>query len=75
MSLPSVSTLRRSETQNSGTPIARTRGDCDHTWRERRWSGCAAFGVFKRLWQRCALENKVHLWSILRCVIRRFLCS
>ena len=35
ISLPSVSPLGRSKTQNSGTPTARTRGGCNHAWRER----------------------------------------
>ena len=26
--------------------------------------GYASFGIFKKLWQTCALENKVQLWPI-----------
>jgi len=55
-------------------PTARISGDYNQTWPRSGTSGCAGFGIFKRLWQTRGLENKVQLWPLLSCVIRRFLC-
>jgi len=49
-------------------------GDCNQTLPGSGTSGCAGFGIFKRLWRTRGLENKVQLRPILSCVIRRFLC-
>jgi len=48
--------------------------DCNQTWPGSGTNGCAWFGIFKRLWQTRALENKVQLWPMLSCVIRRLWC-
>jgi len=60
--------------QKPQVPTARISGDWNHTWWERKTSGYTAFGIFKRLWQTRALENKVQLWPILSCVVTSFLC-
>jgi len=55
-------------------PTARISGDCDQTW-PREWNKRVRWIlIFKRLWQTRGLENKVQLWPILSCAIRRFLC-
>ena len=58
-------------------PLVRTAcisGDCNQIWPGSGTRGCAGFGIFKRLWQTRGLENKVQLWPMLSCVIRRLLC-
>ena len=55
-------------------PTACISGDCNQTWPGSGTRGCAGFGIFKSLWQTRGLGNKVQLWIILSCVIRRFLC-
>jgi len=52
----------------------RISGDCTQTWRESGTSGTAGFGIFKWLWQTRGLENKMQLWPVLSCVIRRCSC-
>jgi len=54
-------------------PTARISSDCIQTGLGSGTSGRAGFGIFKMLWQTCGSENKVQLWPILPCVIRRFL--
>jgi len=56
-------------------PTARIIGECNQTSPPGSGkSGCAGFGIFKRLWLTRGLESKVQLWPILSCIIRRFLC-
>jgi len=54
--------------------ITRISGDCTQTWQGRGTRGRAGFGIFKWLWQTRGLENKMQLWPILSCVIRRCSC-
>ena len=51
-----------------------TSGQCDQTRRKWGTSGYATFGIIKRLWQTRAFENKVQLWPVSCCVIKRILC-
>jgi len=55
-------------------PTACISGDCNQTWPGSGTSGRAEFGIFKRLWQTRGFENKVQLWPMLSCVIRRLSC-
>ena len=69
-----LKTLRGYAAETPKVPTARISVDCDRTWSGSETRECAGFGIFTMLWQTRGLENKVQLWPILSCVIRRFLC-